>query len=349
MGKAIYAVLGDSRGHLSRALTVAGLLPRHQFLFLGSGRALEVRDHGYEAQELPLLGTYYKNNRVDLSRTLFEGLKLWFSKKSIMERVCHIIREYDPDLIITDYEYFTPLAAKKLGRPCHSLDNQHALTHCHYVAPPKSTLNRAMTTFSVSRFFSSASHYLVTAFFEATPKDPLTTEIFPPIIRPGLANFKTSLGDHALVYQTSPTFEKLFEKLKTIDEKFIIYGFGERAPQGGLIFKGNSDEGFLQDLATCKYCIVNGGHNVISEALFFNKPVFCFPIGNAYEQLVNANYLKLLNYGDYCYHRNPEAADLKGFAKRLENYREAISGAVFNGNDLIRSRLDQLIRNSPKK
>lgn len=346
MGKALYALLGDSGGHLARGLTVAGLLKEHEFLFLGGGRALEARNWGYPTEEIPLLGTYYKNNRVDLFKTISKGVGLTLGGGSIIQRIRQVIRDFDPDIVITDYERFTPLAAKQLGRKCYSLDNQHVLTHCHYVKPPYSAINRAMTTASVKWVFSGAAHYLITTFFPADPIDSTITEVFPPIIRPDLHHFQARSLDHALVYQTSPTFESLFEPLKAMDEKFIIYGFGKRPEDGNLQFKAPSNEGFLEDLASCKYCIVNGGHNVISEALFFNKPVFCFPIQNAYEQLVNAHYLKVLNYGEYFYGKDPGQADIQGFARNLEHYADVISQGVFDGNELISKRINHIIEGS---
>ncbi len=343
MGRALYALVGDSGGHLARGLTLAGLLRDHEFLFVGAGRVLEAKKLGFQVEELPMIGTYYKNNKVDLSKTIIEGARSLVLGRSIIKRACDIIKRYDPDIIITDYERFIPLAAKQLGRPCYSLDNQHLLTHCAYHRPAGYNLNRLMTTFSVSKLFSEASHYFITSFFDADPLDPNTTEIYPPLIRPDLDRFEPKMGEHGLVYQTSPTFEKLLPKLREIDQPFYIYGFGERPGQGNLTFKAPSNEEFLSDLASCRYCVVNGGHNVISEALVFNKPIFCFPIENAYEQLINAHYIKLLNYGDYSYGSDPGKADLSAFMEKLDSYRSAMENRIFNGNRMIKNRIEAII------
>lgn len=343
MGRVLYALVGDSGGHLRRGLTLAGLLEDHEFLFVGANRALEAKKWGYQVEELPMIGTYYKNNRVDLPKTIIEAAKALLFGGSIIKRAQDIIERYDPDIIITDYERFIPLAAKQLDRPCYSLDNQHLLTHCAYHRPAGHNLNRFMTTFSVSKLFSEASHYFITSFFDADPIDPNITEIYPPLIRPDLDRFEPKIGEHGLVYQTSPTFEKLLPKLREIDQPFYIYGLGVRPREGNLIFKGPSNDEFLSDLASCRYCVVNGGHNVISEALVFNKPIFCFPIENAYEQLINAYYLRRLNYGDYSYGPDPGKADLKSFMSELDSYGTAMKNKTFNGNSLIKDRIETII------
>ena len=50
--------------------------------------------------------------------------------------------------------------------------------------------------------------------------------IYPPVIREEILKLKPTIGNHIIVYQTSKESVKLIEKLKELDEKFIIYGFG---------------------------------------------------------------------------------------------------------------------------
>jgi UDP:flavonoid glycosyltransferase YjiC (YdhE family) len=39
MSRICYGVMGDARGHLSRALAIAQELPQHEFLFIGGSKA----------------------------------------------------------------------------------------------------------------------------------------------------------------------------------------------------------------------------------------------------------------------------------------------------------------------
>ena len=156
-----------------------------------------------------------------------------------------------------------------------------------------------MLKFSASMFYSNCSRFIIISFFRLPPFDNSVTEVLPPLIRKSVTEHSPTEGDHVIVYQTSPTFFKLFPVLEEMKSRFVIYGFGALNRRKNLEFKAVSDRGFLEDLASSRYCIVNGGHNVISEALFLGKPVFCFPIGGGYEQFINAYFVQQLGFGEY--------------------------------------------------
>jgi uncharacterized protein (TIGR00661 family) len=200
-----------------------------------------------------------------------------------------------------------------------------------------------MLTAPLELMYSNADRYLVSAFFQPPPIDPSVTEVFPPILQREVNDYTPKEGEHALVYQTSPTFHRLFDALKRIPRKFIIYGFGKKPTEKNLEFKAPSRHGFLEDLASCRYAITNGGHNVISEALLYGKPVFSFPIHFAYEQFVNAHMLGELGYGEYSLVPNPDSSIIIGFEKRLESFAEAVSGGDFFGNEKLASYLEALL------
>jgi uncharacterized protein (TIGR00661 family) len=343
MGRILYGIMGDARGHVNRALIVAQDLSRHEFLFLGGGKVLDLVSMGYAVEALPMASTFYRNNKVDIPRTLANGLRVLLGSPAVVRRVADIIDRFDPDLIVTDYEYFTPLAARKLGRFCVSLDHQHVVTHCSYETPKTERISGLMTGQSIKTLYSKADLFLVTSFFRVPPKDPRDTEVFPPILRRAVTESRPTEGDHILVYQTSPTFHKLLPVLEAIRRKFIIYGLGERVPRKNLVFKAPSTEGFLDDLRSCRYVITNGGHNVVSEALYLGKPVFSFPIANAYEQFLNAVFLARLGYGEYSTVPDPSPGVLQTFEVGLGEYAARIKRENFHGNREIFARLEELM------
>jgi len=343
MARIVYGVMGDARGHVTRALIVAREMPHHEFLFIGGGKVHDLAQEGYSVEDVPIPSTLYRNNRVDIPATVGNALKVWSSTRSVVKRVAQIIDRFDPDLILTDYEYFTPLAAHTLGRVCVSLDHQHVVTHCLYEQPREQRLSRLMTSFSIKRIFSRADRFLIISFYGLPPVDPRTTEVFPPIIKRSVVEQVSTEGDHVLVYQTSPTFHRLPDLLEGMGEPFIIYGLGERSARKNLFFKGPSGDGFLKDLASSRYVITNGGHNVVSEALFLGKPVFSFPIANAYEQFLNAHFLAKQGYGEYWLAAEPSLKILREFESRLDDYKARIKRGVFFGNEQVVSRLEQLI------
>ena len=343
MARILYALMGDARGHMNHALMVAQGLSRHEFLFVGGGKAVDLKSLGYSVEEVPFAATLYKNNRVDIAATVRNAVRIFSGSKKIVKRLAEIITAFDPDLIISDYEYFTPLAARALGRDCISFDHQHIVTHCRYEPPPIQRLGRWTLKFSAGRFYGNCSRFVIISFFRLPPLDTSITEVLPPLIRKSVTEHPPTQGDHILVYQTSPTFLKLFPILEEMKSRFVIYGFGALPPRKNLEFKAVSDHGFLEDLASSRYCIVNGGHNVISEALFLGKPVFCFPIGGAYEQFINAYFVQQLGFGEYLVASKPIKGMLDSFESRLAHFREAVRKENFYGNEVVRRRLEELI------
>ncbi|MCX5873392.1 MAG: glycosyltransferase [Deltaproteobacteria bacterium] len=343
MGRILFGVMGDAGGHVSEALTIAGEMPEHEFLFLGGGKVHELKKEGYNVEDLPMLSTSYKNNKVDFFLTATNALRALFSGREIRQRVSDIIKNFDPDLILTNYEYFTPLTARELGRPCVSVDHQHILTHCKFVPPRQQYLSRFLTRSSVRYLYSNCMVFLIVSFFVLPPIDPETVLVLPPLLRKTALKTKATDGDHVLVYQTSPTFHKLFPILKTVDAKFLIYGFGTRPSEKNLVFKPNSSEGFIEDLASSRYAITNGGHNVICEAIYFGKPVLSFPIANAYEQYLNAYYVSHLGYGDYSAVDSPSKSLFDNFETRVDEFKLNIGREPFAGNNHLIKLLNHFV------
>ncbi len=348
MARILFGVMGDALGHVNRALAVAQEMPQHEFLFLGGGKTLNLRKKGCHVEEVAMPSTYYSKNKVDVLATVQNGIKVLVGRKRTIERVEEITKDFDPDLVLTDYEIFSSLSAQRLRIPCISVDNQHFLTKCVYSLPGQQIMSRLMYYFSLRCMFSNAERYIITTFFEFPPKDPVNTEVFPPILRRGIKEFAPKEGDHVLIYQTSPTFYRLLPVLEQMPNRCIVYGFGERPPSKNLVYKGYSPQGFLEDLASCRYIITNGGHNAISEALFLGKPIFSFPIHLAYEQFFNAQMVKSLGFGDYSLALNPALSLFEAFEKLLDGFRARIAEGDFFGNEKLAARLERIIQNQRK-
>jgi uncharacterized protein (TIGR00661 family) len=344
VGRICYGVMGDARGHLSRALAVARELPQHEFLFIGGSKAHILREKGYRVKDVPILPTIIRNNRVDFAGTLARGLMGLGRMGPACMEVRGLIKDFDPHLIISDYEFVTLKVARLMGRPCVSLDNQHLLTHCRYNPPPGQQVNRYLTCALIRYLFSNASRYLVTSFHTLPPANPALTEVFPPLINQKLQEYPPITGDHALVYLRGNNATRLIKQLKASRRQFVIYGWGERPPDGNLLFKKTSENGFLNDLATCNYVIGNGGHSLISEALYLGKPILCHPVKFFYEQFFNAYYLKQNGLGDYSLDKACRMDIIENFEANVDRFRARIKAGNFFGNQLVAARLDELTR-----
>lgn len=326
MGRILYGVMGDAGGHVARSRAIAQQLQDHEIVFVGGGRTAELSKAGYSVIATPVLGTVLDDNRVRVLATAGNALAALADRSTTIDRLSAAIREFDPDLIVTDYEYFLPLAAWRLGRPCVSVDRQHALTHCRYQPPAGHGVSRLLTLGIIRAMYSAASHYIVCSFERMQPVGPRLTDVLPPVLREDVVGIRPSTGDHAVVYLRGMSLDWIRELLRGRARRYIIYGFEFARDEGNLAFRRGSEEGFLADLASAAYVISNGGHNLISEALYYGKPLLCFPVGLFYEQLVNAHLLVQAGYGAYHQADAGAAAALDAFEANLPHFHDRIAG-----------------------
>jgi uncharacterized protein (TIGR00661 family) len=113
--------------------------------------------------------------------------------------------------------------------------------------------------------------------------------------------------------------------------------------EGNLNFKRFHPRTILEDLASCAYAVVNGGHNVICEALAFGKPLLCFPIAWHFEQFLNASYIRRLGFGDYSLTRQPMPELFHRFEQQLDEFRQNIARDFVDGTEMVVNRVREII------
>ena len=87
----------------------------------------------------------------------------------------------------------------------------------------------------------------------------------------------------------------------------------------------------VEDLATSDALISTAGNQLVGEALYLGKPVFGMPEARNYEQYINGHFLKQSRAGDTMELEQFDAARLKGFLSRLDDYRANIDRQRING------------------
>ena len=330
MARIIYGVMGDSGGHISRALAVAAEFPEHEFLFVGGGAVRTALDHGHRYSPLPMLSTALKDNRVLAGTTAVHFARVILGYGGIIDGLCRLIREFKPDAAVTDYEFFLPRAARKVGLKCVSLDRQHVITHCDAPRPPDQRLNRLTTSSLIRALFSASDVHLVSSFGDPAPiRD--RTRVVPPILRRDILDHAPSRGGHALVYLRSGLTPELARGLEATNRECRVFGTGEVGTRGNLRFLPPSRAGFLETLASCDYVVCNGGYGLVCEALHLGKPVLAFPVAFFYEQWVNAHHLATLGWGGLGSLPLGEVG-LARFEERLPVYRRNLEGVKLFGN-----------------
>ncbi len=341
MARILYGVHGSQHGHAFRAIILARAMPHHEFLFISSEEGAGLLEREFRVERFLNPGTRYKNYKIDMLPTLKLAAGTLWSRGSELARLDRIIKDFKPDAAISDYEYFTPIACKRAGIPCLSIDHQHVISCCRHDVPGKLLFDYLGIRASIRFLFDNCSDHLVISFFQPPVKPGSGAIVAPPILRESVLAKTPSHGDHILVYQSCSISDRFAPYLRKMDREFRIYGYNEDRVDGNLTFRTFSEEGFLSDLASAAYVICGGGHSLMSEALFYGKPVMSFPVGGAIEQHFNALYLERLGYGRYLDMGQLSPELLPSFERGLEDRREKIRAASFCGN----ARVFDLVEN----
>ncbi len=346
MAKILYGVHGTGHGHAVRALTIArhfaGL--GHEFLFASHGTGAAILRREFPLVDVPNPATPIRGHKVALAATIYSSLAVQSRSRTYLKQILQLMDRFQPDVTLSDYEYFVPRAARRNGLPCLSVDHQHVITGCRHPVPRAQLLSYLSTAWAVKTFFSQASDYLVISFFRPPLRPGVKARVMPPLLRETVLHRQPADGGHVVAYQGYTTFKRFLPFLRAIPSQVAVYGFDTEEVDGNLHFKKNSETGFLDDLSSCRYVVCGGSHTLISEALYYGKPVISFPIQGAFEQFLNAWYLERLGYGRYFTGLHPQPGIIPAFEASLPDFRFNVGPENFCGNPGIFAQVEQFIR-----
>lgn len=342
--KLLYGVVGEGMGHATRSSVILEhlLAKGHEVQIVVSGRAAEYLGQRYpNVERIEGLRMHFENNALDRSRTVWEFLKsLPAMLQDNYQKFLQLGESFEPDAVISDFETFSYLFAKQHEIPVLSIDNMQVINRCELEVDLE---DHGGDFFAAKALVKSklpgCFHYLITSFF-FPPLRKERTSIFPPILRKKILEAPREDGDHLLVYQTTTTNERLMSVLESAGVPCRVYGIGE-GREGLVERRPFSEEGFIEDLATCRAVLATGGFSLMGEAIYLGKPLLAVPLKKQFEQILNALYLQKLGYGAYC--DQLEEGPLRAFLGNLEGYAEALSGYQQRGNEAILEALDGLL------
>lgn len=341
MARILYGVNGEGAGHSTRSKEViAHLLAKgHTVHVVSFDRGLQNLGRDFEVTEIYGLRFAYVNNRVRYRQTFAKNLLTVPRARASFSRLLQLAEEWQIELVCTDFEPLSCLLAHRKRLPLISIDNQHALTNTSISYPRRHARDIAAAKLVTRCLTPGADAYLVISFFDA-PVRHQRTFVFPPILRREVLDAQPSVGEHVLVYVTSPS-PQLANLLRKVRCRFVCYGFGREGQQDNLLFKQPSMDGFLRDLTTCKAIVGNAGFSLVSEALHLGKPYLAVPVQKQFEQVLNAYYLDKMNYGAYWEDLDQERVE--SFLFKLEKFRARLADYPRAGNAALLAKLDQLI------
>jgi uncharacterized protein (TIGR00661 family) len=354
MATIFYSIMGEGRGHAARARTVVEeLRHRHRIVLYTSHDALEFLAKQYdgadgvEVRQISGLKFHYSAKRLDLTKSIREGLAMWWDQKKHIAPLVDDIHREQPQLVISDFEPLVPRAAHQCGVPVLSFDHQHFL-----VAYDLSTLPlwlRAWAksmTLAVWMFGIGQQKTVVSAFYRPPLRKGYEDVVqVGPLLRPTIRGRQTSEGDFVLSYLRRQTPERVVEMLARLGVPIRIYGLGTRPPLGHAEFFAVDEHSFTESLVTCRAVIAAAGNQLLGEALYLGKPFFALPEGKHFEQCINAHFLKELGGGDWSAVEQVEKPQLDAFMANIEQYRDNLRGrqSEFDGTDAAVAAIESML------
>lgn len=341
--------MGNTHGHVMRTSAILENLPgQHTVQMVGGGRVPEAFAGRYQVHEVPVLRTVHRRQQVAVDAVVGQIVRRIAELPAVTRRLCTVMEAFQPDLVVSDREFFLPIACRKAGVECLSIDHSHVMKACHYPVPHDQLLSWTLAMVNDWLLFDFTRTNLVVSFFHPPLRRGRTDRLLRPVlrreVRAAAALRDQPPGESIFVYQTSPTFLPLLETLKQSRRRVVIYGMSpENRTDGNLEYRAYDRQRIVEDLAGCAYAVVNGGHNLICEALYFGKPVLCFPIHLLFEQWINAWHVRALGFGDFSLDPNPAITVFEAFEQHLEHYQQRLRGADFDGTPEVVAALQSYL------
>ncbi len=351
MAKILYGVAGQGFGHSSRAhLTADYLLKKgHEVIFAASMKSYDYLGKYFPGRMRRVFGLslVYKNGSLSPVGTVIrncsnapEGLR---NNKALF---AEMKQDFQPDLVISDYEPFTAHWAKKSKTPCVTIDHQSTMTCLKLDKIPGGFISRLLALGVTKAYYPGIKDHIIINFFKAPTVAPRGV-LSPPVIRTEVSGREPVLGEHIIFYTTDLTLRnKMMDLFGSFPERnFLIYGYNQEMSQNNCVFRKTSTEGFLDDLSMCKGVIATAGFSLISECLHFRKKMLLLPVRGQYEQMVNAYYIDKLGMGVNA--DKLEEESLRQFLNTLEDHSPENERILWPDNEryfrILNSKIEELI------
>ena len=221
----LYGVVGEGMGHAIRSRVVLDHLVAegHEVEIVASQRAVDFLQKAFEGRaevhRIHGLHIVTEENRVRRGKTLWQNVRDGAEAlPRQIEAYFQLIRDFEPQAVVSDFESWTYLFGKLHRLPVFSIDNMQIINRCEL---PDDVIGPYRAEFEVTKAFIKgklplADHYFIATFFRPPLRKERTT-LVPPILRPEILAARAEDGEHLLVYQTAEGNEELRWELGAAD------------------------------------------------------------------------------------------------------------------------------------
>ncbi|MDD5254111.1 MAG: glycosyltransferase family protein [Candidatus Nanoarchaeia archaeon] len=298
--KILFIVTGFGYGDSVRINSIIDeikrLKPGSKFLILGYSSSYDYFNPKYPTLKIKGYKFPDRDMKFSASKFLIKNFYLptrWFGSFKKHRRT---IINFDPDVVVSDFEPLGVIIARKLGIRCISIFGFNPRVYENY--PHKNMITNIQAKY-LSKHYEESDLVIIPSFVKQ--KNSANLIYVNPIVRKyKLKDSKKILKELKLTKKPllvmlggSNYGIKLAKEIGRINQKLkqeiIMFGGKEQIPYLHYVkFKEN----FLDYLNVSSGVITLAGNLTLSECLSFKKPALVFPIKNHVEQLMNAHSLK---------------------------------------------------------
>ena len=349
--KIAYGIHGYGRGHSSRALAVLGeLSSRHEVLILAGGDAWRVLKDDYPVVRIPMLKyALGRSGKIAPIRSILYSVPKVADlalRGPALEMVTDVLTEFAPDVVISDSEPWTHGAANNMHLPRISFDHFGVLVYCDWPMSGADKVRCWMEGLIYRRMMSGPADRTVIVSFYAPPPRREGVRVVGPVLRELVVRTEPADGDYLMVYFSNGHVHftpRVEAALKALGCRAIVYGMGREGVEGNLEFRPASNTQFVEDLAGCRAVFATAGNQLISEAMYFRKPLLLLP-EDSLEQRLNATAIEKMDIGMRT-HRNTVTVDqLREFLAHRDSFAANIPPTPADGQARAVAAIEEYAR-----
>jgi uncharacterized protein (TIGR00661 family) len=312
--KCLFVVQGEGRGHLTQALALRTILAEHGHdivhVMVGQSSQRKIPAFFYQKIRSPVSHFDSPNyiwdsehKGLDFPRTIYLNLNKSVEFLTALRRIHRTVTTIQPDVIVNFFEPLVGIYAL-IYRPAVSIisvAHQYLFLHPQFRFPPGRPVARFLAKI-LTRISAIGSKTLLALSLYPLPDIPgKRLHIVPPLIRREVLLRRRTKSDGYLLFYilNSGYCEEIIawhEKNSDI-EKHCFWDKRDAAEEWSydsrLTFHRIDDVKFLDMMCNCRAVITTAGFESICEACFLKKNVTAVPVGNHFDQLINAYDLRV--------------------------------------------------------
>lgn len=330
MKKILIGICGIGNGHVNRQICVIKELLKHNYeiLIATQKNKMVILQDVFKNQkiiEITIPWIVCDNKGLNFKETLkkYDDDDLY---KKFLEFGIKIEEELNgkPNLVISDYEPNVAQYAYAQQIPLITMEQQSKFIYLEEIKLKNYSIKEEK--YRIDYFFPKFEKKIISSFFPLSIEKENIIQV-PPII----SKLQKGKVDNKMIlvyfssYSDSEKYSQILKILSNIKSyKFKVYTknfelYTKKYHSDNIEYSNFNDD-FKNDLSCCYALITTGGHQLISESISINVPVYVFPL-DTYEQNYNAYMVEKYKLGT---NMMISKENILGFICNVDEYKKNI-------------------------